>query len=58
LGVTAFDAFDAVESPITLEATKVKVYGVSLVSPATVQVKPVAGVGVQVLVASSTAVTV
>jgi hypothetical protein len=53
-----FDAFDAVESPIALEATKVKVYGVSLVSPATVQVKPVAGVGVQVLVASSTAVTV
>ena len=57
-GVAEFDGSEATESPTTLRATKVKVYAVPLVKPVTVQVSAVAGVGVHVLVASSTAVTV
>ena len=57
-GVTEFEGAEADEVPMVLVATTVKVYAVSLVKPVTVQVKPVAGVGVQVFIASSTAVTV
>jgi hypothetical protein len=56
-GVTALEGAEADEVPMALVATTVNVYAVSLVNPATVQVNAVAGVGVQVLVASSTALT-
>ena len=57
-GVAALDGSEATEGPTTLLATKVKVYGVPLVKPVTVQVSAVAGEGVHVLVGSSTVVTV
>ena len=57
-GVTALDGAESDELPMALVATTVNVYAVSLVNPATVQVNAVAGVGVQVFIASSTAVTV
>ena len=57
-GVTAADGSESTESPMAFVATKVKVYAVPLVKPVTVQVNAVAGVCVQDLVASSTAVMV
>jgi hypothetical protein len=56
-GVTALEGAEAEELPMALVATTVNVYAVSLVKPVTVQVNAVAGVGVQDLVASSTALT-
>jgi hypothetical protein len=57
-GVTALEGAEAEELPMALVATTVNVYAVSLAKPVTVQVNAVAGVGVQDLVASSTALTV